>query len=253
VAAVGQSWSLADQTALVTGASSGIGRETARALAAAGAHVIVHYFRGQERAQALADAIAAAGGSATTLGADLAAPAAAAGVARAVADAGRGLDILVNNAGDPIRRVPFAEVDEALLAQTIALNFTAPFMLTQALLPLLAERRGVIVNVSTALTRRAGSGGNLHYAAIKGAVNVLTAGLAVELAPLGIRVNGIAPGAVDTELQARLSTPERLERSAARSLMRRLGRPEEIAQAILFAASPASAYMTGQTVFVDGG
>jgi len=111
----------------------------------------------------------------------------------------------------------------------------------------------VVVNVSTALTRRAGSGGNVHYAATKGAINVLTAGLAVELAPLGIRVNCVAPGAIDTELQARLSTPERLERTQSRSLMQRLGSPEEIAAAILFAASPASSYMTGQVLFVDGG
>jgi NAD(P)-dependent dehydrogenase (short-subunit alcohol dehydrogenase family) len=253
VVAEGHSWSLEGRTALVTGASSGIGRATARVFAAAGAHVFVHYFRGTDRARAVAKAIDAEGGSATLLGADLAAPGAAAEVARALSAAGRGLDILVNNVGDPIRRVAFAEVDEALLDQTVALNFKSPFLLTQALLPLLAERQGVIVNVSTALTRRAGSGGNLHYAAVKGAVNILTAGLAVELAPLGIRVNCIAPGAIDTELQARLSTPERLERSKARTLMHRLGKPEEIAQAILFAAAPASAYMTGQTIFVDGG
>lgn len=244
---------LAGKVVLVTGGSSGIGREACRAFAAQGAHVALHYFRGRDRAAAIVKEVCDAGGKATAFGADLRSSADIDRLVAAVAATFGKLDVLVNNAGDPIKRVEFADVDEALLDETVAVNFKGPFLLTRRALRLLTESRGVIVNVSTALTRRAGSSGNLHYAAVKGAINVLTLSLAAELAPLGIRANCVAPGAIDTELQARLSDPARLQRTGERALLKRVGTPQEIAEVIVFLASAASAYMTGQIVFADGG
>ena len=164
-----------------------------------------------------------------------------------------GLDVLVNNAGDPIKRAAFVDIDEALLEQTLALNFKAPFLLARRAVEPLAAAKGSIVNVSTAATRRTSGGLNLHYASAKGALNTLTAGLAAELGPLGIRVNCVAPGVVDTELQQRLSTSERLAVSTGKQIIKRAAAPQEIADAIVYLASPVAAFITGQILFVDGG
>lgn len=244
---------LVGKVALISGGSSGIGRATCSALAAQGAQVAVHYFTGRERATEVVTEICRKGGQAAAFRADLRRRLEIDDLVNQVKSSFGRLDILINNAGDPIRRVAFPDVDEALLDETIAVNFKATFLLTQRALPLLAVSQGTIVNISTALTRRAGSGGNLHYAAVKGAVDVLTLGLAAELGPLGIRVNCVAPGAIDTELQTRLSDPERLKRSANLAVLRRLGSPEEIADAVVFLASKASSFITGQTIYVDGG
>ena len=161
--------------------------------------------------------------------------------------------MLVNNAGDPLRRTPFADVDETLLDETLAVNFKGPFLLCRRAIEPLAATGGNIVNVSTALTRRAGAGHNLHYACAKGAINTLTLGLASELGPRGIRVNCVAPGVVDTELQLRISDPERLKVSTGRQIIKRAATPQEIVEMIVFLASPAASFITGQIVYVDGG
>jgi 3-oxoacyl-[acyl-carrier protein] reductase len=245
--------SLAEKVVLVTGGSSGIGRATCETFAAQGARVAVHAFRGIDRAQAIVEQIRSAKGTAEVFGADLTRSDEIDRLVSEVLSKFGALDVLVNNAGDPLRRAAFVDVDEALLDQTLAVNFKGPFLLCRRAIEPLAASGGNIVNVSTALTRRAGAGGNLHYACAKGAINILTAGLAAELGPRGIRVNCVAPGVVDTALQQRLSDPERLAVSTGRQIIKRAARPQEIADTIVFLASTAASFLTGQIVYVDGG
>jgi 3-oxoacyl-[acyl-carrier protein] reductase len=249
----GDRLSLRDRVVLVTGGSSGIGRAACLAYARQGCRVAIHYRSGRARAEAVADAIGRAGGHAATFEADLVIRDAARGLVEAVRQHFGRLDVLLSNAGGPIRRAAFHEVDSSLWDETVALNLSAPVWLTQAAIPWLRNTRGVILYVSTALTRRAGGGLNAHYTAVKGGLNALTVALAAELAPWGIRVNCLCPGAVDTELQERLSSPERRAQAAARSLLGRLGTPEEIAETLVFLASDAAGYINGQVIIADGG
>jgi 3-oxoacyl-[acyl-carrier protein] reductase len=244
---------LPTKIALVTGGSSGIGRATCLRLAAEGARVIVHFHSGHQQAKAVVAQIEAIGGQAVAVGADLRIDDDRRALIEAAVRRFGGLDILINNAGDPIRRATFGTIDEALLDDTISLNFKAPFLLAQTALPHLRSTKGVIVNVSTSVTRRNGGGGNVHYASVKGALNVMTMYLATELAPQGVRVNAVAPGPIMTELQTRLSTPDRLRANANATAMKRMGEPDEVANAIVFLASAQSSYMTGQIIYVDGG
>jgi len=244
---------LAGKVVLVTGGSSGIGRSTCLNFAAQGARVAVHAFRGIERAKTLAQAIISSGGIADIFVADLRTASAADRLIGEVGEKFGGLDVLVNNAGDPLRRTEFVDVDEQLFDETMAVNFKGPFFLCRRAADPLAKSGGNIVNVSTALTRRIGGGGNLHYACAKGAINVLTTGLAAEFGERGIRVNCVAPGVVDTELQQRLSDSARLQISTGKQIIKRAGTPEEIADLIVFLASPAAAFITGQIIYIDGG
>jgi 3-oxoacyl-[acyl-carrier protein] reductase len=244
---------LAGKVVLVTGGSSGIGRATCEAFAAQGARVAIHAFRGLERARAVEEQIRQAGGSAEVFCADLSRGPEIDRLVPDVLSAFGSLDVLVNNAGDPLRRVPFVDVDEELLDRTLAVNFKGPFLLCRHAVEPLAATGGTIINVSSALTRRSGAGQNLHYACAKGAINTLTAGLAAELGPKGIRVNCVAPGVVDTELQKRLSDPQRLMESTSRQILKRAARPQEIASVIVFLASSAASFITGQIIYVDGG
>jgi 3-oxoacyl-[acyl-carrier protein] reductase len=244
---------LAGKVVLVTGGSSGIGRATCQAFAAQGARVAVHAFRGLERAAAVAEEIRRDGGTAAVFAADLTRGSEIERLVPDVLAAFGSLDVLVNNAGDPVRRAPFSEVDEALLDRTLAVNFKSAFLLSRCAVAALAASGGTIINVSTALTRRYGAGQNLHYACAKSAINTLTAGLAVELGTLGIRVNCVAPGVVDTALQTRLSDPQRLVVSTGRQIIKRAARPQEIASVIVFLASSAASFITGQILYADGG
>jgi 3-oxoacyl-[acyl-carrier protein] reductase len=223
------------------------------AFARQGCRVAVHYRSGRTRAAAIAEAIGRSDGEAAIFEADLRSRDAARGLVEAVGHRFGRLDVVLSNAGDPIRRVAFLEVDGPLWDETVALNLSGPFWLTQAAIPWLRDTRGVILYVSTALTRHAGGGLNAHYTAVKGGLNALTVALAAELAPLGIRVNCLCPGAVDTELQQRLSSPERRAQAAARSLLGRLGTPEEMAETLVFLASDAAGYIHGQVIVADGG
>ena len=243
----------AGKVVLVTGGSSGIGRATCEAFAAQGARVAIHAFRGIDRAQAIADQIRMTGGTAEVFSADLGQSADIDPLIPKVLAAFGSLDVLVNNAGDPIRRAAFVDIDEELLEQSLTLNFKAPFLLARRAVEPLAKTKGNIVNVSTSATRRVSGGLNLHYASAKGALNTLTSGLAAELGPLGIRVNCVAPGLVDTELQQRLSDRERLAISSGKQIIKRAAKPHEIADAIVYLASPAASFITGQILFVDGG
>jgi 3-oxoacyl-[acyl-carrier protein] reductase len=246
-----EAFSLAGKAALVTGSGRGIGAAIARLFAAHGAAVLVTA-RTRVDVDAVVASIVAAGGVAHAACADLAEPGAAAVlVDAAVARFGR-LDILVHNAGiypyHPIESMP----DEAW-QHVLDLNLGAALRLMRAGLPHLKSRGGRILFTSSIQGNRAAIRGCAHYAASKGGLNGLIRAAALELAPCGITVNGVEPGLVLTGEVARALTPERRERMARGVPLGRWGLPEETAHAMLFLASDAAAYVTGQTLVVDGG
>jgi NAD(P)-dependent dehydrogenase (short-subunit alcohol dehydrogenase family) len=239
------------KTALVTGASRGIGRAAAIALAKSGAQVLVHYGRGADEAKAVVEEIRAAGGKAEAVGADLAAPNGPHELATKVrAIVGDRLDILVANAG--IARA--ATIEETSIEDfdaLFAVNVRAPFFLVQQLLPILGEGSSVIFTSS--LAARAAVGNLSAYAATKGAVDTLVTHFAALLGPRGIRVNAVAPGVVATEMSSFTKTDAGRDFTLDMQALKRLAQPEDIGGAIAFLASPEARWITGDTLRVDGG
>jgi meso-butanediol dehydrogenase / (S,S)-butanediol dehydrogenase / diacetyl reductase len=250
--AVVSSYSLEERVAIVTGASSGIGEATGRHLAARGLHVIL-VARRQKRLEALAAEIAAAGGQATALEGDLAAAAAPAHLVEAVLDRCGRLDVIVNNAASfrlkPVEEVTLDEFDDH-----VAVNVRAPYFLVQAALPALrASPAAVVVNVSSAaavMFRR----GQTVYGLTKAAIEHLTMNLAAELAPDRIRVAGVRPGPVATEIHLAVPDPEARKRELGRLVpLGRIGQPEEIARWIGHLVDEDAEWVTGTVISVDGG
>jgi 2-hydroxycyclohexanecarboxyl-CoA dehydrogenase len=242
-----------NQSAIVTGAASGIGRATAMRLAAQGAAVVIADLNAQGAID-VAETIAGQGGRALALEVDVTnAPGVRAMVERAVGAFGR-VDILVSNAGWD-RAGPFADTDEEFWDRVIAINYRGHLATCHAALPYMREQgAGRIVTVASD-AGRVGSSGEVVYSGAKGAVIAFTKGLAREVARYGINVNCVAPGLVDTPLLAGIAEGhEKLIAAIVRSIpLGRTGTPEEIAAAICFFASPDAAYITGQTLSVNGG
>ncbi len=239
------------KTALVTGGSRGIGRAICLELAAGGASVLVNYNRSDEAAQEVVAEITANGGEASALQADVSDEAQVAELFKQARAVGGRLDILVNNAGmtrdNVIMMMKPADFDDVL-----ATNLRSCWLCCKAAARLMMRQRsGSIVNI-TSVVGIAGNGGQTNYAASKAGIIGLTKSLAKELAVRGVRVNALAPGFVDTAMTAELS-PE-LKQSALEAIpLGRLGAPDDIAQAVAFLASDHAAYITGQTLVVDGG
>jgi 2-hydroxycyclohexanecarboxyl-CoA dehydrogenase len=239
-----------DQVAIVTGAASGIGRATAMRLAAEGAAVVIADVN-EQGAGDVAKSISEGSGRALAVHVDVTdAPGVRAMTERAI-DAFGKVDILVSNAGWD-RAGPFADTDEELWDRVIAINYRGHLATCHAALPYMRERgAGRIITVASD-AGRVGSSGEVVYSGAKGAVIAFTKGLAREVARFGINVNCVAPGLVDTPLLAEM--PEKLIAAIVRSIpLRRTGVPGEIAAAICFFASPDAAYITGQTLSVNGG
>ncbi|HUN90495.1 MAG TPA: SDR family NAD(P)-dependent oxidoreductase [Burkholderiaceae bacterium] len=236
---------LGGHVALVTGASRGIGRTVAVALASAGASVAINYRESASAAEEVAAAVRAAGRRAVAVQADVSRGAEVARMMNRIEAELGTVDILVNNAGIAIPR-GIDDVDESAFDQTIAVNLKSAFLCIQAALPGMRARRwGRIVNMSSVAARGGGAIG-VHYNASKAGLEGLTRGYAARLAAEGITVNAIAPGPTETDMA--LSLPRDV---ASRIPVRRLGTPEEVAQAVLLAA--ANGFMTGQVVHVNGG
>ncbi|MCM2329586.1 MAG: SDR family oxidoreductase [Lysobacter sp.] len=243
---------LAGRVALVTGASSGIGREIARALSEAGASVVLVARRARELEDARAE-VEAEGGRAATLAADLADRTALRECAVKGSVPFGAPDILVNAAGVN-RRGPLAEIDDAAWDTTLAINLSAPFFLAQALAPAMVARGwGRIINIASLQSVRAFPM-SAPYGASKGGVMQLTRALAEALSKDGVTANAIAPGFFPTELTAPVvNDPARWERMAQATFAKRNGELRDLRGTAVFLASRASDYVTGQTIFVDGG
>lgn len=233
---------------LVTGAAQGIGHRIAEGFATAGASLLL-LDRQEQAVAALASELRSQGREARALAVDLADPAASA-AALAGLD---GLDVLVHNAAYfPLTE--FAAITPQLLQRTLAVNLGALFWLTQAALPLFAARGGGCVLATSSVTgNRVAYPGLSHYAASKAGVNGFIRNAALELAPRNIRVNGVEPGMIHTPAMANLGDAALEARIAAGIPLGHLGQPADIANAMLFLASDAAAYITGQTLVVDGG
>jgi 3-oxoacyl-[acyl-carrier protein] reductase len=246
---------LAGKVVVVTGASTGIGAAIARAFAACGSTVAVHYNRSAEAAEAVVAEITGMGGRAFAEAADLSQPGSAAPLVQRIAERAGRLDVLINNAGHLIERKPASDTDDDLYRRLIDLNLTSVFECCRAARPLLRDSGGgAIINTTSIAARMGGGPGAGIYAAAKAAVSTLTRALARELAPERIRVNSVSPGFIRTPLHDRLTSPDAMD-AAERSIpLGRIGTPDDCAGAYLFLASDRlSGYVTGQVIEVNGG
>jgi NAD(P)-dependent dehydrogenase (short-subunit alcohol dehydrogenase family) len=249
---------LQGKTALVTGASRGIGRATALALAGAGAHVLVHYGRSAQEAESVVAAIRTNGGSANAISADLAAPDGAALLANQVrSTVGDRLDILVLNAGIS-KAARIADYTVQDLDSLFATNVRGPFFLVQQLVPLLGNGSNIIVISSIGAHSVVGKPGLenpsiLAYASTKGALETLVKNWAAILGPRGIRVNAVAPGVIDTDMSNFTKTEAGRETALGMQALKRVGKPEDVADVVAFVASDGARWITGASIPVDGG
>jgi 3-oxoacyl-[acyl-carrier protein] reductase len=239
------------KTALVTGASRGIGRAAALALAKAGAQVLVHYSSAQKEADAVVDEIRKAGGRAEKVGADLSAPNGPHELAKQVRGIiGDRLDIFVANAGVS-KAATIEDTTVADFDQLFAVNVRAPYFLVQQLLPTLSTGSNIIFTSS--LAARAAVGNLSAYAATKGAVDTLVKYFAASLGSRGIRVNAVAPGVVETDMSNFTKTEEGRDVTLGMQALKRLAQPDDIAGAVAFLASDEARWITGDILQVDGG
>lgn len=243
--------SLSGKTALVTGASRGIGRAAALALAKASAQVLVHYSSAQKEADAVVEEIRQSGGRAEKVGADLSTPNGPHQLAKHVRSIiGDRLDILVANAGIS-KAASIEEISVEDFDQLFAVNVRAPYFLVQQLLPTMCSGSNIIFTSS--LVARVAVGNLSAYAATKGAVDTLVKHLAASLGPRGIRVNAVAPGVVETDMSNFTKTEEGRNVALGMQALKRLAQPDDIAGAVAFLASDEARWITGDTLQVDGG
>ena len=242
------------QVALVTGGASGIGEAATRAFARAGAKVAFTYISSGAEANALEQEIRKAGGQALAIRADLTkqdeTDAAFAAVLRAFGT----LDVVFTNAGGILQRIGTTDSTLDLWNRTFDLNVMSTYLTCQAAAKIMVEKKsGAIVTMSSLAAMDGGGPGALHYASSKGAIVTYTRALAKELGPLGIRVNGVAPGLIDTRFHVQFNTPEGRRSAVEGTPLRREGTAEDVANLVLFLASDKAAFITGETVQINGG
>ncbi len=245
---------LRGKVAIVTGASSGIGRATALTLARNGAAVVVNYLNNEEGANEVVTEIQALRRNAFAVRADVTRLGDVSQLVLAALQNFGGLDILVNNAGGLIQRAPIEECSESLWDAVMAVNVKSVFLCSQAVVPHLKRQQGGrIINISSLAAETGGPGGAFHYAAAKGAVNSFTIGLAKDLGEHKITVNAIAPGFIRTPFLDKFSSPERVNEVVEETPLRRLGEPQEVADLVAYLASNEAGFITGEVFTISGG
>jgi 3-oxoacyl-[acyl-carrier protein] reductase len=249
---------LEGKTALVTGASRGIGRATALALAGAGARVVIHYGKSASDAESVVASIRAQGGRADSIAADLATPNGAVVLANEVRKIlGDRLDVLVANAGVS-KSAMFKDHTIADFDNLFATNVRGPFFLMQKLVPALGQGSSVVVISSLGARSVVGkpdldNPSLLLYASTKGAIETLVKNWAALLGPRGVRVNAVAPGVIETEMSNFTKTEAGREVTLGMQALKRIGKPEDVADVIVFLASDKARWITGASIPVDGG
>ncbi|HEX3876598.1 MAG TPA: SDR family NAD(P)-dependent oxidoreductase [Bryobacteraceae bacterium] len=245
---------LTGKTALVTGASSGIGAATALLLSELGASVALGYHSNEKGAGEAVAQIKNKGGKAVALKADMRKMSEVAPLVERAVQAVGPLDILINNAGSLVARMPIAKVTEAGWDEVMDLNLKSAALCAQAVAPKMVERKsGAIVNVVSIAARNGGGPGAGVYATAKAGLIAFTKSLAKELAPSGVRVNAISPGVIDTPFHEVFSTPEMMAGFVKGIPLGRTGTSMECAKVIAFLVSEAASYVVGETVEVNGG
>ena len=244
---------LTGKTALITGASSGIGAAAAAVFADLGARVAIGYHNNEKGANEVVAAVTAAGGKIIAIKGDVRKTADIRAIfERTTAEFGP-VDILVNNAGSLVERQSLLQITEERWDEIMNLNLKSAMLCSQIGAPSMIERKsGAIINIVSIAGRNGGGPGAMAYATAKGGLITFTKGLARELAPHGIRVNGVSPGVIDTPFHEVFSTPEMIKNFVAGIPMGRVGTSLECATAIAFLASDAAGYIAGETLEVNG-
>ena len=245
---------LENKVAIVTGTSSGIGKAIALAFAREGAAVMVDYLGNQDDAEAVVAQIEDAGGKALAVRADVTGQEDVENLVRETVEEFGRLDIMVNNAGIE-DQMPFLKTPLEVWDKVISVNLTGPWLGCQEAAKRMVDQGGPgrIINISSIHEERS-MPTNAPYCAAKGGLRMLTRTVAVELAPYGITVNNIAPGAVETPINVNLKeNPDQMQKLLSEIPLGRMGKPEEVADLASYLASDASAYVTGSTFFIDGG
>ena len=245
---------LSGKAVLITGASTGIGATVARAFAAQGAKVGLHYNASKDAAEALAAEIRAAGGEVYLVKADASDAAALSAAVVEVAEAFGGLDGLINNAGGMVRRIPYADVSDKDYDEIMDLNARSILVASKAALPYLKKQGGFVINTTSIAARNGASNGAGLYGSSKAFVSNVTRGMAKEWIPFGVRVNAVAPGVIATPFHERYSTDAQMAAMVATVPQGRAGVPQDCVGAFLFLACESlSGYIIGQVIEVNGG
>lgn len=242
---------------LITGASRGIGRATARALGALGWSVGVNYRRDADAARVTVEEVERAGGQAVAIAGDVADETAVVAMFDATENAFGRISALVNNAGIVAPSMPLADMDAARLKRLFDVNVLGAYLCAREAARRMSTDRGgaggAIVNLSSAAARLGSPNEYVDYAGSKGAIDTLTLGLAKELGPRGVRVNAVRPGLIDTEIHASGGKPERAAQLGAQTPLGRPGSADEVAEAIVWLLTDASSYVSGTLLDVSGG
>jgi 3-oxoacyl-[acyl-carrier protein] reductase len=242
------------EVAWVTGSSKGIGRATVLGLAEQGCNVVVHYGSSEDEAREVAEQVEAHGQDVLLVGGDVSRGEDVRRMVGEIEDHYGRIDILVNNAGSMVERATLEDITVEVWDRVMDVNLKSVFLCSQAVLPAMKRQGGGrIVNMSSVVARDGGSASSFAYAVAKGGVSTLTRSMAKQLVSDGILVNAVAPGRIDTPFHDEFTSDEKREAAAQEIPLGREGTAEEVAEAVLFLASPRTTYVLGEVIEVNGG